>query len=82
MAVARTGHVAAARYGIHKGLTSDADWFGFAATSAAALRLNRLVVDALLAVDIPAWSLQPSTTVETANGQVVRLADRPHRAGA
>ena len=65
------GHVAAARYGIHKGLAADADWFGFAATSAAALRLNRLVVDALLAVDIPAWSLQPSTTVETANGQVV-----------
>ena len=46
------GHVAAARYGIHKGLAADADWFGFAATSAAALRLNRLVVDALLAVDI------------------------------
>ncbi|NBU64224.1 MAG: uridylate kinase, partial [Chloroflexia bacterium] len=65
------GHVAAARYGIHKGLASDADWFGFAATSAAALRLNRLMVDALLAANIPAWSLQPSTTVETANGKVV-----------
>jgi isopentenyl phosphate kinase len=63
--------VAAARYGIHKGLAADTDWYGFAATSAAALRLNRLVVDALLAVDIPAWSLQPSTTVETHQGQVV-----------
>lgn len=65
------GHVVAARYGIHHGLAADANWFGFAATSAAALRLNRLVVDALLAVHIPALSLQPSTTVETANGQVV-----------
>jgi isopentenyl phosphate kinase len=65
------GHVAAARYGIHNGLAADADWFGFAATAAAALRLNRLVVDALLAVHIPALSLQPSTTVETAHGEVV-----------
>ena len=65
------GHVAAARYGIHNGLASDADWFGFAATAAAALRLNRLVVDALLAAQIPALSFQPSATVETANGKVV-----------
>jgi isopentenyl phosphate kinase len=65
------GHVAAAQYGIHKGLASDADWFGFAATSAAALRLNRLVVDALIDAHVPAMSFQPSTTVETADGQVV-----------
>lgn len=65
------GHVAAATYGIHKGLAPDADWFGFAATSAAALRLNRLVVDALIAIQVPAMSFQPSTTVETADGQVV-----------
>ncbi len=65
------GHVAAAKYGIHKGLADDADWFGFAATSAAALRLNRLVVDALIAAHVPAMAFQPSTTVETAHGQVV-----------
>lgn len=65
------GHVAAAKYGIHKGLAPDADWFGFAATSAAALRLNRLVVDALITAHVPAISFQPSTTVETANGKVV-----------
>ena len=65
------GHVVAAKYGIHQGLAADADWFGFAATSAAALRLNRLVVDALIAAQVPAMSFQPSTTVETAHGQVV-----------
>lgn len=65
------GHVAAAKYGIHKGLAPDADWFGFAATSAAALRLNRLVVDTLIVAHVPAMSFQPSTTVETAHGQVV-----------
>jgi isopentenyl phosphate kinase len=65
------GHVVAAKYGIHKGLTLDADWFGFAATSAAALRLNRLVVDALIDAQVPAMSFQPSTTVETSHGQVV-----------
>lgn len=65
------GHVAAAKYGVHKGLAPEADWYGFAATAGAALRLNRLVVDALLAVHVPALSLQPSTTVETAQRQVV-----------
>ncbi|MFZ9858897.1 MAG: isopentenyl phosphate kinase [Roseiflexaceae bacterium] len=65
------GHVVAAQYGIHKGLEPDANWFGFAATSAAALRLNRLVVDALIDAQVPAISFQPSTTVETADGQVV-----------
>lgn len=65
------GHVVAAQYGVHRGFGPDADWFGFAATSAAALRLNRIVVDALLAAQVPAMSLQPSTTVETAAGQVV-----------
>lgn len=65
------GHVVAAKYGVHKGFAPDADWYGFAATSAAALRLNRIVVDALLAAQVPAMSLQPAATVETADGAVV-----------
>jgi isopentenyl phosphate kinase len=65
------GHVAAARYGIHKGLAPDADWYGYAVTSGAASRLNRIVVDALLAVDVPALTLQPSATCETDKGAVV-----------
>lgn len=65
------GHVAAARYGIHKGLAADADWTGYAVTSGAASRLNRIVVDALLAAGVPALTLQPSATCETQDGSVV-----------
>lgn len=65
------GHVAAARYGVHTGLQPDADWYGYAATAGAALRLNRIVVDALLAAHVPAVSYQPSTTCETDRGAVV-----------
>ena len=65
------GHVAAARYGIHKGLAADADWFGYAVTSGAASRLNRIVVDALLSAEVPALTLQPSATCETQDGAIV-----------
>lgn len=64
------GHVYAARYNIHRGLTDNADWMGFARTAAAALRLNRIVVDELLANGIPALALQPSTTISSAAGQL------------
>ncbi|MEM8531654.1 MAG: isopentenyl phosphate kinase [Chloroflexota bacterium] len=62
------GHTYAKRYGVHTGLSSGTDWIGFALTSAAALRLNRIVVDELLAVGVPALSLQPSATVCSDNG--------------
>jgi isopentenyl phosphate kinase len=57
------GHTYARRYGIHLGLAPDADWMGFAQTAAAALRLNRIVVDELLAAGVPALALQPSSTL-------------------
>lgn len=66
------GHVYAQRYGIHRGLAPDADWMGFALTSAAALRLNRIVVDELLAAGVPALALQPSTTLVARGGQLAR----------
>lgn len=71
------GHPYAARYGIHRGLAPDADWAGFAQTSAAALRLNRIVVDALLAANLPAFALQPSATISTAAGRVVTWQTDP-----
>lgn len=64
------GHTYAARYGIHRGLAADADWMGFALTAGAALRLNRIVVDELLAAGVPALSLQPSTTISSQNGKL------------
>ena len=60
------GHTYATRYGIHRGIAPGADWMGFALTAAAALRLNRIVVDELLAADVPALALQPSATLRSA----------------
>jgi len=64
------GHTYAQRYGIHRGLAPDADWIGFARTAAAALRLNRIVVDELLAANVPAISFQPSSTLVSRGGQL------------
>ncbi|RRR65819.1 MAG: isopentenyl phosphate kinase family protein [Candidatus Viridilinea halotolerans] len=64
------GHHYAARYGIHRGLPPGSDYSGFAHTAAAALRLNRIVVDALLAAGLPALALQPSASLQTHAGQI------------
>jgi isopentenyl phosphate kinase len=62
------GHYYAAKYHIHTGLQDDDDWMGYALTSGAASRLNRLVIDALLDAGIPAITVQPSAALQTANG--------------
>ncbi|MCU0491914.1 MAG: isopentenyl phosphate kinase [Chloroflexaceae bacterium] len=64
------GHVYAARYGVHKGIPVDGDWMGFARTAAAALRLNRIVVDALLRAEVPALALQPSASLHSVAHEV------------
>jgi isopentenyl phosphate kinase len=64
------GHHYAAKYGVHHGLAADADWMGFALAAGAALRLNRIVVDALLAAGVPALQIQPSAALRTAAGQI------------
>lgn len=66
------GHVYAKRYGVHTGIADGGDWLGYALTSAAALRLNRIVVDALLAAGVPALSLQPSATAQAEAGTLTR----------
>ncbi len=64
------GHMAARRYGTHQGVRNAAGWRGFAEVAAAAARLNRLVTDALLAADVPAWSLQPSASARCRQGEL------------
>jgi isopentenyl phosphate kinase len=71
------GHHYAAKYGVHRGLAPDADWMGFALTAGAALRLNRIVVDALLAAGVPAVELQPSASLRSAAGQVASWDTAP-----
>lgn len=71
------GHHYAARYGVHRGMPLDADHTGFALTAAAALRLNRIVVDTLLATGVPAISLQPSAALRSANGQITHWETTP-----
>jgi isopentenyl phosphate kinase len=65
------GHVYARRYGVHLGLAAGADWRGFALTAAAAQRLNRFVVDALLEAGVPALALQPSASLRAERGALV-----------
>lgn len=66
------GHTYARRYGVHQGIAPDGDWTGFALTAAAALRLNRFVVDELLAAGVPALTFQPSATLRSEHGTLVR----------
>jgi isopentenyl phosphate kinase len=64
------GHTYARRYGVHLGIPPVGDWMGFALTSAAALRLNRIVVDELLTAGVPALSLQPSAALRAEHGHL------------
>lgn len=65
------GHIYGQRYGTRTGARSPRDWYGFAATADAAARLNRIVVRALLAAQVPAWSIQPSVALRCVDGAIV-----------
>ena len=71
------GHVAAARYNTRQGVGTAAQWHGFAEVHAAMARLNRLVVEALLAAGVPALSLQPSALVQCENGRIITINAAP-----
>ncbi|MGQ9927743.1 MAG: isopentenyl phosphate kinase [Chloroflexaceae bacterium] len=71
------GHPYAARYGVHHGLAPGSDYTGFALTAAAALRLNRIVVDALLEAGVPALALQPSAALQAAGGRIAAWETAP-----
>ena len=62
------GHVAGARYGTRQGVQSAEQWRGFAQVSAAASRLNEVVLASLMNAGVPALSLQPSASAVCANG--------------
>lgn len=64
------GHVYGRRYGTRAGVHTPEQWYGFAATGDAAARLNRIVVEALLAAHLPAWSIQPGATLHCVDGRI------------
>jgi isopentenyl phosphate kinase len=68
------GHVVAQRYRVQTGCT---DWDGYALTSAAATRLNRVVTDAFLHAGVPVVSIQPSASARCREGELVALAVHP-----
>lgn len=71
------GHVAAARHNTRQGVQTADDWHSFAEVHAAMARLNRLVVEALLAAGVPALSLQPSALVRCENGRITTTNPLP-----
>ena len=73
------GHGPALKYGVRQGIASDGDWWGFAETSVAAARLNRIVADVLLEAGVPVWSVQPSASARCKGGQVISLNAAPIR---
>ena len=71
------GHVAGRRYRTREGVTTPADWQGFAETGYIAGQLNRLVLAALLRAGLPAISLPPSTLVHCHDGRITRFHVEP-----
>jgi isopentenyl phosphate kinase len=69
------GHFCAERYKVHEGDLED--WRGYAETSAAAQRLNRMVTDTLLAAGVSVVSLQPSASARCHDGALTYLAVDP-----
>lgn len=74
------GHVAAARFRTSQGARTVEEWQGFAKVSAAASRLNRIVLDAFLSSGLPAISFQPSASAQCNDGKLVGLSLQPLRA--
>ncbi len=73
------GHWAARPYGTRAGVTTSAEWRGFADVAAAAARLNRIVTDAFLDAGVPVLSLQPSASARCRDGELVHLSTEPIR---
>ncbi len=71
------GHVVGAQYGTRDGVRSSAEWHGFTEVSASALRLNRIVTEALLHEGLAVISLQPCASAICADGQITQISTAP-----
>ena len=71
------GHWEANQYGTRAGVRSPEEWHGFAKVSAAALRLNRIVIDSFVSAGVPMISLQPSASAVARDGTLTALNVEP-----
>ncbi|MFQ5349841.1 MAG: uridylate kinase, partial [Thermoanaerobaculia bacterium] len=71
------GHPAAARHGVHRGVSAGVGAVGVAETQARAAALHRLVVDALLEAGAAPFSLAPSSFMSAKGGRPVGLSVEP-----
>jgi isopentenyl phosphate kinase len=71
------GHPAAARHGVHHGVSGRRQLLGVAETQARAASLHRLVVDGLLAAGAAPFSLAPSSYMSSSAGRPVGLSLEP-----
>ena len=77
------GHRVAERYRVHEGLgtpspaNGGSEWRGYALTGAAATRLNRIVTDICLDVELPVVSIQPSASARCCKGEVREMSVYP-----
>lgn len=74
------GHVPAKKYGTRQGVQTPEEWRGFVEVWREADALNRLVVDALMEVGLPAIRFAVSGSVTTRAGQVTAWDLSPLRA--
>jgi isopentenyl phosphate kinase len=65
------GHAAAKKYGTRNGVSTPAQWQGFAEVSVIAARLNRILADALNDAGVPVMSFPPSSWLRCADGRIV-----------
>jgi len=65
------GHYVAQRHGLIEG--APPNWWGYAATGAAAARLNRLVADIFLGESVPVVTVQPSASAICRQGHLIHL---------
>lgn len=70
------GHFSAKRQNTIAGVTSSADWRGFAEVASVASELNMLVNQELRNAGIPAWRIQPSASARCDDGVLVEMATR------
>ncbi len=71
------GHVVAARYGTRNGVTTAAQWRGFAEVSTAAASLNAIVRAALQDAGLATVSFGAHSSADCVDGKITSLATKP-----